>query len=460
MSDFGFDAYALDGEDAGRHPHPLEIARDLIASGKPRSALEVLSLHHEELVDDPEYLLICSEAWWADGDTLRAQQALLGAARLAPEDPTPLRLLGELLEERGEGEKAERLLEKAAALEASAKMDEPIEGEFAEPEDDLIAFAERQERSTQAGLTPKQILIGLVALAAVGAVIAGIASLTQPEEAETESAPATESAAEPAPVAVAAPVAGPAPVAVAAPALVAEGPTPSEPVTRPMPAPQPATVPVPAPEPEPVTKPMAAPEPESDPAPEPKPAARARPKPKPKPKAAAPAEPSEPDASVVQSELASLDPSALTKRADQLFAQEHTGVAASYYRRALELDPDYAPALVGMGRSILRAEKYDDAMKNATRALQLARGVDARPGLEAEAIYQIARVHLHRGDLDAARRLFRQSISLPGTPAAAWFYLGEALWNDNSPAARVAYERYLELMPKGHLADRARRAIR
>ena len=460
MSDFGFDAYALDGEDVGRHPHPLEIARDLIASGKPRSALEVLSLHHEELVDDPEYLLICSEAWWADGDTLRAQQALLGAARLAPEDPTPLRLLGKLLEERGESEKAERLLEKAAALEASAMMDESIEGELAEPEEDLIAFAERQERSTQAGLTPKQILIGLVALAAVGGVIAGIASLTQPEEAETESAPATESAAEPAPVAVAAPVAGPAPVAVAAPALVAEGPTPSEPVTRPMPAPQPATVPVPAPEPEPVTKPMAAPEPESDPAPEPKPAARARPKSKPKPKAAAPAEPSEPDASVVQSELASLDPSALTKRADRLFAQGHTGVAASYYRRALELDPDYAPALVGMGRSILRAEKYDDAMKNATRALQLARGVDARPGLEAEAIYQIARVQLHRGDLDAARQLFRQSISLPGTPAAAWFYLGEALWNDNSPAARVAYERYLELMPNGHLADRARRAIR
>ncbi|MGB5192566.1 MAG: tetratricopeptide repeat protein [Polyangiales bacterium] len=98
-------------------------------------------------------------------------------------------------------------------------------------------------------------------------------------------------------------------------------------------------------------------------------------------------------------------------------------------------------------------------MENATRALQHARGVDARPGLEAEAIYQIARVHLYRGELDAARRLFRQSISLPGTPPAAWFYLGEALWTDNSPAAREAYERYLELVPKGHLADRARRAI-
>lgn len=154
-----------------------------------------------------------------------------------------------------------------------------------------------------------------------------------------------------------------------------------------------------------------------------------------------------------------MDPQALTRRADTLYAQGHTGVAASYYRRALDLDADYAPALVGIGRSILRAEKYSDAMTNATRALQLARGVDSRPGLEAEAIYQIARVHLHRGDLDAARRLLRQSISLSGTPTAAWFYLGEALWNDNSPAAREAYEKYLELVPTGHLADRARRAI-
>jgi tetratricopeptide (TPR) repeat protein len=108
----------------------------------------------------------------------------------------------------------------------------------------------------------------------------------------------------------------------------------------------------------------------------------------------------------------------------------------------------------------LRAKKYSEAMKNATRALQLARGVDARPGLEAAAIYQMGRVHYERGELDASRRLFRQSISLPGTPAETWFYLGEALSSDNSPAAREAYERYLELVPKGHFADRARRAIR
>ncbi|MBT8468812.1 MAG: tetratricopeptide repeat protein, partial [Deltaproteobacteria bacterium] len=125
----------------------------------------------------------------------------------------------------------------------------------------------------------------------------------------------------------------------------------------------------------------------------------------------------------------------------------------------LEIDPDYAPALVGMGHGVLRAKKYSEAMKNATRALQLARGVDARPGLEAAAIYQMGRVHYERGERDAARRLFRQSISLASAPPEAWFYLGEALSSDNSPAARQAYEKYLELVPNGSLSDRARRAI-
>ena len=162
----------------------------------------------------------------------------------------------------------------------------------------------------------------------------------------------------------------------------------------------------------------------------------------------------------MQAELASLGPQQLTARADAFYLQGHTGVSASYYRRALELDPDYAPALVGMGRSILRAKKYSEAMRNASRALQLARGVDARPGLEAAAIYQMGRVHYERGERDAARRLFRQSISLPGTPPEAWFYLGEALSSDNSPAARDAYDEYLELVAEGHLVERARRAIR
>ena len=461
MSDYGFDAYALGDADPAGQPHPLEIARDLIATGKSRAALEMLSVHHEQLADDPEYLLLCSEAWRADGDTLRAQQALLGAARLAPKDPRPLQWLGELLAERGEHEKAERVLEKARALESVAtSVEAPLDQMGPEAEGDLIAFAERQERSSQAALTPRQVLLGAVVFGGVAILVAGIALLTSTGNDQVQNAEpptATASATQ-----LATPPAAPDPVVDEQATRLATVPPPDL-----APAAEVAQV---APSPLVVTpEPAVAVEPpkpatprESAPARRasaPDAVAKVTAKSKPKPVAPAPAQAEEPDIAVVEAELASMNPKQLTARADALYAQGHAGVAASYYRRALELDPDYAPALVGMGQGILRAKKYSDAMRNASRALQLARGVDARPGLEAAAIYQMGRVHYERGDRDAARRLFRQSISLPGTPAEAWFYLGEALSSDNSPAARDAYQRYLELVSEGHLADRARRAI-
>lgn len=466
VSDFGFDAYALDDADAAGHPHPLKIARDLIATGKPRSALEVLSLHHDQLLDDPEYLLLCAEAWQASDEALRAQQALLGAARLAPEDPRPLQWLGELLAERGEHDKAERVLAKARALEDRASLaEEPHDVAGPETEDDLIAFAERQERSHQVALTPRQVLFGAAALAVLALVVVGIAVITSPRESASPprgSAPPSDE--------------GDAVASVSAPEDKLAETSEDQPEQIEIREPKKPELPVELP-PEPelaATLPAAeaaevaaleTPEPEASAALDrPKPKARSKPKANSAPatqssKAAPSPRDEAPHASVVQAELASFDVKRLTTRADTLYARGHSGVAASYYRRALELDPDYAPALVGIGQSLLRAKKYSEAMRNATRALQFARGVDARPGLEATAIYQLGRVHYERGERDSARRLFRQSISLPGTPAEAWFYLGEALSSDNSPAARDAYEKYLELVPKGHFADRARRAI-
>jgi len=459
VSDFGFDAYALDDLDTTGHPHPLEIARDLIAAGNPRAALEVLSPHRKRLVDDPEYLLLCSEAWRAEGDTLRAQQALLGAARLAPEDPRPLQWLGELLAERGEHDKAERILAKASALEDLAtSADEPFEAVGPEGEDDLIAFAERQERSHQAALTPKQILFGAAVLVGIALLVGAIAFVTQNEQmvAPAEGFAPAPALTQPEPSAALIPDSEPEPtlpIETGEPELL-DGPVPAPMVLAAPVAETPETPEAPEVKksPEPVATRKAASPPQGS-------APPAKVKAKAKPTKVASAAPKAPDDAVVEAELASMDPAQLTARADALYAQGHSGLASSYYRRALEIDPDYAPALVGVGQSILRAKKYSEAMRNATRALQLARGVDARPGLEAAAIYQLGRVHYERGDRDAARHLFRQSISLPGTPAEAWFYLGEGLSSDNSPAARQAYEKYLELVPEGHLADRARRAI-
>lgn len=431
MSDFGFDTAALAGGDATPPSHPLKIARELIAAGRPRDALDVLGEHHDLLADDPEYLLACSEAWWAEGDALRAQQALLGAARLVPEDPTPLVLLSELLRQGGELEKADRVLAKAEALGEGPRLSVPEAPPY---EDDLIAVAELQERRTHVVLTPKRALVASAVLLGVSVVVVAIGKVT---ETETQPVETTE------------------------PILVEE---------------EPAQVRVPE-----ETKPTARAEPEPEVEPAPTPSVNAlqadtlqeetgEVDPVVVPDVTSPPvvpiiDSAMPKRSVSVSKpkpllsLSSQDPEALTREGDMLHAKGKTGLAAAYYRRALELDPDYAPALIGIGRSILRAENYEEAFANSTRALQLARGVDSRPGLEAEAIYQLGRVHLHRGDRDAARRLFRQATSLPASPADAWFYLGEALWNDNSPAARSAYETFLERVPSGPLAERARRAI-
>jgi len=334
-------------------------------------------------------------------------------------------------------------------LEVKSRESEvPLDAMGPAAEDDLIAFAERRERKTQGALTPRQLLLALFAVLALMALIAGIVRVTSPREATQP-----PSGAAPSPVAtlVGEPAAEDSAEELEEPPAVLGVETPEDPIEVELIEPpvevlaERAAPPVSDP-PKPQVKAPAAPR-------------RARSVPSSSPGPAAPPIPEPPSDATVRAELSSLDPNGLTNRADTLYAQGHSALAASYYRRALEIDPDYAPALVGMGQSILRAKKYSDAMQNATRALQLARGVDARPGLEASAIYQMARVHYERGERDAARRLFRQSISLPATPPEAWFYLGEALSSDNSPAARQAYEKYLELVQRGSLSDRARRAI-
>ena len=477
VSDYGFDAYAVADLGPTGESHPLEIARDLIESGKPRSALEVLAQHHKRLADDPEYLMLCGRAWYDADEAGRAQHAWLGAARVAPADPRPLRMLGELLMERGEPLRAQRVFDKADRLSNAEAVDETaLEDLDGAATDDLIAFAEREAQTRYAAVGSRQLLLVLGMALGVAFVMSGIARLVSvPEEAavarspratrtgeasrhksaavlgSTEQHGPTESEALPLLAPVVAPEFSTAGTEAAAVDDVASLPAPTVTV------PKVPDVPVGAPRPtegreEPADRsagPVAAESPRQQ---MPRPARKRR-----RPVGDGTRPPTGPE---LDAELQSLaDAAEATARGDALTAIGETVSASMLYRRALDLDPDYAPALVGMGRGLLRAEKYSDAMRNATRALQLARGVDTRPGLEAEALYQIGRVHHERGEEDAARRLLRQSTSLSGAPAAAWFYLGESLSQDNSPAARNAYEQYLRRRPRGHLSDRARRAI-
>ncbi len=442
MPDFGFDAYALDDLDSTGVPPSLKVARDLIAAGKPRSALEILAEHHQHLADDPDYLMLCGEAWLAAGHAPRAQHAFLGAIRVAPKDPRPLRLLADLLVERGEKARARRVFQKAKRLELAETTRAPGAAEEVDIPNDLIAAAEREERIRQTPFNPRRLLLVLAVVVAVGLLTSAIALIPGPAPDLAKDSLTVTAIVDPATDAEGAPQLEKPPPAERAAVEVVREPTL---VTGEAPSAIPTVL-------EPVIE---APKPEAAAAPRAK--KQSRPSVPPKRRDDSPPAPTAAD---LAAELtASTDAAALTRRADTVSARDEPGSAAQFYRRALEIDPDYAPALVGIGRSLLRAEKYAEAMRNASRALQLARGVDARPGLEAEALYQIGRVHHERGEEDAARQLLRQSISLRQTPAEAWFYLGESLSQDNSPAARDAYEQYLERKPNGHLADRARRAI-
>lgn len=72
-----------------------------------------------------------------------------------------------------------------------------------------------------------------------------------------------------------------------------------------------------------------------------------------------------------------------------------------------------------------------------------------------------ARVRLRSQSRADARRAvapLREATAIPGAPAEVWFFLGESLAGYNSPAAREAYGRYLELAPQGMHAALARRA--
>lgn len=493
MSDFGFDSYALDDLGSSGTSHPLQVARDLIETGKPRTALDVLAEHHARLADDADYLMLCGQAWFAAGDAPRAQHALLGAARVAPDDPRPLQLLGDLLLERGETERANRLFRKAARLREPDPGEVETFEEAERGEGDLIAFAERKERRRKSPVAVRQWVLMLLTVGGLGALMSTIASWVAPSEPIVQTRPAPDAATA---VATEESEAAEPPAETTPPPPPAETtPPPEREVTRKIPrestVPAPGskpTVPAPPPDPEPeaavlvgtrwpepeATLMLAPPAPIADssvptipfvapalPARQKVVKKKARPNSRRSTKKAPPVvtQPVITEAAI-EAELTQVSSArGATDRGDQLAAQGQLAVAARFYRRSLDLDPDYAPALVAMGRSLLRAEKYGDAMRSATRALQLARGIDARPGLEAEALYQMGRVRHEWGDRDAARRLLRQSISMPGTPAEAWFYLGESLAMDNWPDARAAYEEYLERRPNGHLSDRARRAI-
>ena len=134
--------------------------------------------------------------------------------------------------------------------------------------------------------------------------------------------------------------------------------------------------------------------------------------------------------------------------------------AAEAYERALAEDASHPESLLGFAEVLLRGDKAREAKAILQRAGDSLQRRARPPALRAHLLTLQGRVLLMDGDGEAAAaEKLRAATELPHPPPEAYFYLGEALAGRSSPDARAAYERYLELAPRGPFASRARRAM-
>ncbi len=144
---------------------------------------------------------------------------------------------------------------------------------------------------------------------------------------------------------------------------------------------------------------------------------------------------------------------------DALYAAGQSQEASDVYEQAIERDGGHPEALLGFAEVLIRGEKVRDAASSLEDAEESLESRIRPPAVHARLLLLQGRVALERDSLRTAREALRAAVALSGVRADAHFWLGEALAGQNAPEARAAYERYLELAPRGPLSARARRAI-
>ncbi|MET0389897.1 MAG: tetratricopeptide repeat protein, partial [Polyangiales bacterium] len=110
----------------------------------------------------------------------------------------------------------------------------------------------------------------------------------------------------------------------------------------------------------------------------------------------------------------------------------------------------------------LLARQPKPALATLERATRSLHARVRPPAFTARRLVLLGRVLMarnKRGDLDAARAALREAVQQPAAAADTFFYLGEALRGQDAAEARAAYQRYLELAPRGPLRAHALRAL-
>ena len=122
-----------------------------------------------------------------------------------------------------------------------------------------------------------------------------------------------------------------------------------------------------------------------------------------------------------------------------------------YYRRALDIDPEFAPAHVGIAKTwlpllwSLRADSFEESMDNAQRSVDRAMHLD--PAL-AEAYRVLAWIRSNRFDHTGVIRAANEALALNPNDVEAMRYLARSEESQGRFASAVEiYRRQLELDP-------------
>jgi tetratricopeptide (TPR) repeat protein len=122
--------------------------------------------------------------------------------------------------------------------------------------------------------------------------------------------------------------------------------------------------------------------------------------------------------------------------------------ARSLFQRAIELDPGYAPAYVGLGRATFSAAAQGWSAEGLERAESLARRAVALDDASAGAHALLGTIALYLGDYDRALGELMRAIELNGSDADSYGSLVSVLlWRGDLAGAIAAGELLTQFQP-------------
>ena len=133
----------------------------------------------------------------------------------------------------------------------------------------------------------------------------------------------------------------------------------------------------------------------------------------------------------------------------------YSAAEASYHKRSYLAQEKLVEAKIGMGRAYL-LPGAEHASDKARKALEEAVATDPE---DPEAQYYLGRLYLDIKETARAKDALARAVELDPQFADAHYFLAEAIRDNDHGRAKRAYEKYCELAPKGEHFKAAKKAL-